>query len=138
MRYLIWAVIALGAYTLVAPLVSIAMQDIPSTVVAFITNVFLIGGAFLVIVYSGESISPYLTHQKAPYMIVAGIFLTVGILAYYHALSLGPVSVVVPIFGLFVATSSIIGIMFLDESVTARKALGIAFAVLAIYLTSVE
>lgn len=138
MRYLIWAIIALGAYTLVAPLVSIAMQDIPSTIVALVTNIILVGGALIVIGYSGESIGPYLTHQKLPYMLAAGVFLTVGILSYYHALSLGPVSVVVPIFGLFVATSSIIGIAFLDEAFTIRKTLGIAFAVLAIYLTSIE
>ncbi len=138
MHYLLWAIIALVCYTVVAPLVSIAMRDIPSTVVALITNLFLVAGAFGVVVYNGQSLTAYFDHAKMPYMVIAGIFLTIGILAYYRALSLGPVSVVVPVFGLFVATSSIIGIAFLNESLTARKVAGIGFAVLAIYLTSVE
>lgn len=138
MHYLLWAIIALASYTVVAPLVSIAMRDIPSTVVALITNLFLVAGAFGVVVYNGDSLTAYFDHPKMPYMVIAGIFLTIGILAYYRALSLGPVSIVVPVFGLFVATSSIIGIAFLQESLTARKVAGIGFAVLAIYLTSVE
>jgi transporter family protein len=48
------------------------------------------------------------------------------------------VSVVVPIFGLFLVASSVVGIVFLDETLTARKALGIVLAVVAVFLTSFE
>jgi transporter family protein len=48
------------------------------------------------------------------------------------------VSIVVPIFGLFLVTSSLVGVVALDESLTTRKAAGIGFAMLAVYLTSVE
>lgn len=138
MNYLGWSLIALASYSIVSPLVSFVTRDVPSTVAALITNGILVIAAFGVVLASGESIVPYLAHKKAPYMYLAGVLLAVGILAFYHALSLGPVSIVVPIFGLFIVTSSAIGIAFLDEPLTARKVAGIALALVAIYLTSVE
>lgn len=138
MNYLVWSLIALASYTIVSPLISFVTRDVPSSIAALITNGMLAVAALGVVLAAGESIGPYLSHDKAPYMYLAGIFLTIGILAYYRALALGPVSIVVPIFGLFIVTSSAIGIAFLDESLTARKVAGIAAALVAIYLTSVE
>ena len=138
MRYLFWAVLALIAYTLVPPLVKLATADIPSDVVLLISNGMLVVAAVGIILLSDVDITRYLTHSQAVYAYGAGVALTVGIVSYYRALAAGPVSVVVPIFGMFIATSSIIGIAFLDEPLTARKAAGVVLAVLAVYLTSVE
>ena len=136
--YLAWALVALGAYTLVSPLVSYASAEVPADVVALVTNGMLVVGVLGVLAYTNQSVAPYLTHPRAPHMYLAGLALTVGIIAYYRALSLGPVSVVVPIFAMFLVGSSALGVVFLSESLTARKAAGIGFAVLAVYLTSVE
>ncbi len=138
MNYLPWALLALLAYTFVAPLMSLATAEVPSDVAVIISNSMLVVAAAAVVVVSHEPVLEYLTHPDAPYMYAAGICLAVGILAYYRALALGPVSVVVPIFGMFIVTSSLIGFAVLDEPLTARKAAGIAFAALAVYLTSVE
>ncbi|WP_101297806.1 EamA family transporter [Halegenticoccus soli] len=141
MNYLPWALLALGAYSLVAPLMSIATTGqvkVPSDVAALLANSILVIATLGVIAYTDQSVAGYVAHPKAPYVYAAGICLAIGILAYYRALALGPVSVVAPIFGMFLAISSIIGIAFLHESLTARKALGILFAVLAVYLVSVE
>jgi transporter family protein len=138
MRYLLWALVALVGYTLVPPLVKLATAEIPSDVVLVISNGILVVVASGIILASDVSVTPYLTNERAVYAYGAGIALTVGIIAYYRALAAGPVSVVVPIFGMFIATSSIIGIAFLDEPLTARKVAGIGMAVLAVYLTSVE
>lgn len=138
MNYVGWAIVALIGYTALPPLVSIATREIPDTVAALVANGMLVVAALAITVYEGEQIMPHLIGDKAPYMYLAGVFLAIGILAYYRALASGPVSVVVPIFGLFIATSSILGIAFLDEPLTARKAAGIGFALLAIYLTAVE
>jgi transporter family protein len=46
------------------------------------------------------------------------------------------VSVVTPIFGLFLVGSAVVGMVALDEPVTARKLAGLGFAGLAVYLTS--
>jgi transporter family protein len=133
-----WAVLALVGYTLVPPLVKLATADIPSDVVLIISNGILVLAATGIIVSADVSFTEHLTSPRAVYAYGAGIALTVGIVSYYRALAGGPVSVVVPIFGLFIATSSVVGMTVLDEPVTARKAAGIGFAILAIYLTAVE
>ncbi|MDS0260051.1 EamA family transporter [Haloarcula sp. S1CR25-12] len=138
MRYLIWAVVALLGYTLVPPLVKLATADIPNEVVLLISNGMLVVAGIAIVVASDISVTPYLTHERAIYAYGAGIALTVGIVSYYRALAAGPVSVVVPIFGMFIATSSILGIAVLDEPLTGRKVAGIGLAVAAVYLTSVE
>jgi len=138
MRYLAYTLLALGAYTFVAPLTKLATRDLPSDAVAAVTNGILVVGALAAVLASGTDLGRVLTHPDARFIYPAGIALAVGILAYYRALSLGPVSVVVPVFGLFLVTSSAAGMLFLDEAVTARKLAGIALAVAAVYLTAVE
>ncbi|MEM4782360.1 MAG: EamA family transporter [Halalkalicoccus sp.] len=138
MNYLLWALVALLAYTFVAPLMSIATTEVPSDVAVIVSNSMLVVGAAAVVLFSREPVVEYLTHPDAPYMYAAGICLAVGILAYYRALALGPVSVVVPIFGMFIVTSSLIGFLVLDEAITPRKVAGIGCAALAVYLTAVE
>lgn len=135
-RYLLLSIVALAGYSLVAPLLKLGMRTIPSTVAVFLSNsvlIVLIGGLLLV---NDASLRPYLNHPKTPYIVAMGVSLAVGLLAYYRALALGPVSIVVPIYGLFIAVSSLIGIVALGESLTARKAASIVFAVLAILLMS--
>ncbi|MFB6096723.1 MAG: EamA family transporter [Haloferacaceae archaeon] len=141
MNYVVWSVLAFVCYSLFAPLLSIATTGtprIPSLAAAAIANSMLVVVAAAVTVQSGGRITPYLTSPKAPYLFGAGICLTVGILSYYKALGKGPVSVVSPIFGMFLVGSSIVGIVALNESLTARKALGIGLAVVAVYLVAAE
>ncbi|MFB6192444.1 MAG: EamA family transporter [Haloarculaceae archaeon] len=138
MRYLSYTLLALAAYTFVAPLTKLATRDLPSDAVAAVTNGILVLVALAVVFASGSDLGRVFTHPDARFVYPAGVLLAVGILAYYRALALGPVSVVVPVFGLFLVTSSAVGMAFLDEAVTARKLAGIALAVAAVYLTAVE
>lgn len=141
MNYLPWALVALGAYTLVPVLMRVATTGpgaIPSDVATVISNTILIVAAVEVVAGTNQQVTPHLSSSKLPYAVAAGVFLAIGILAYYRALALGPVSVVTPVFGLFLITSSVVGMAVLGESVTARKLAGIALAVLAVYLVSVE
>jgi transporter family protein len=136
MQYVLWALLALAAYSAVPPLMKYVTADIPPDVAVVVTNGMLTVAALGLVVAQGRSITDSLTHQRTPAMLLAGVFLAVGIIAYYRSLSLGPVSVVTPIFGLFIASSSIVGFLLFDEVLTARKAAGIGCAVLAVYLTS--
>lgn len=138
MNYLPYALVALVAYTFVAPLTKLATRDLPSSTVALVTNGMLAVAALGVVLATRGDLAGALTHPDAKYMYAAGAFLSVGILAYYRALSLGPVSVVVPVFGTFLVTSAAAGVVLLDEPLTARKVLGVALAVIAIYLVAVE
>lgn len=138
MNYLAYAFLGLVAYTFVAPLTKLATRDIPSDVVAAVTNGMLVLAAFGVIAYTRKDFFSAFTHPDAKYMYAAGVMLAVGILAYYRALATGPVSVVVPIFGTFLVTSAAAGVVLLDEPLTARKVAGIGLAIIAVYLVAVE
>ncbi|MFD1514576.1 EamA family transporter [Halomarina rubra] len=134
-RYLLWSAVALAGYTLFTPLAKLATEDAPSTVVALVANSILALSALAVVVATGESPAQYLTGDTLKYVLGAGVFLTVGILAYYRALALGPASTVVPIFGMFLVGSSVLGFLFLGDEFTARKGAGIVLAGVAVYLT---
>lgn len=134
--YVLWALVACLAYSFVPPLVRVATREIPGTVAALVSNVILVGLTLLVLGVTGQEVTPYLRTESAPYLYVAGLFLGVGILSYYRALELGPVSVVVPLFAMFIVGGSLIGVLVLEESMTGRNALGIVLAVGAIYLLS--
>lgn len=139
MRYLPWSVLALVTYSAVAPLMRVATTGqtrIPSDVAALVSNAILVVGTVVVVYASGDRVAPYLGHEKIAYVVAAGAFLTIGIIAYYRALSLGPVSTVTPIFGMFLVGSSVVGFVLLDEPFTARKGLGIVLAVAAVYLVT--
>lgn len=136
MNYLGWALIALVGYSVFTPLASLAINDAPSSVVAVVANGILLSSAIGLTVYEGESVVSYLTGENALYMVGAGIFLAIGILSYYRALASGPVSVVTPIYGLFLVGSSVLSVLFLDDSLTLQKGAGIVLAVVAVYLTA--
>jgi transporter family protein len=137
--YLPYAILAMVSYAFVAPLMRVATTGsdaIPSDVAVVISNAFLIAMAVAVLWYTDQGFASYLTSPSMAYVLAAGFFLGVGILALYRSLSLGPVSVVTPIYAMFLVFSSVIGFVVLGEEFTLRKGLGILFAVLAVYLVS--
>jgi len=136
MNYVVWALLGMASYTMVAPLMKIALTDVPSDVAVLLSNLILVAVAGGLVAVSDNSASGFLTHSKAPYVYAAGLFLAVGIVAYYRALSLGPVSIVVPVFAMFIVTSSAAGVVLLDETLTLRRGAGIALAIVAVYLTA--
>ena len=141
MNYLPYALLALLAYSFVAPLMRQATTGtnaIPSDVAALVANSMLVVATVGVIALNGDKV---LEHAKKPEMrlvVLAGVCLAVGILAYYRALARGPVSLVTPIFGLFLVISSLVGVVILNEPLTARKAVGVVFAVVAVVLVAGE
>jgi Predicted membrane protein len=141
MSYLPWAIVALVGYTLVPVLLRIATTGpdaVPSDVAVIISNTVLLFFATTVVIGTDQQVTTHLSSPKLWYVIAGGLCLAVGILAYYRALALGPVSVVTPVFGMFLVTSSVVGIAVLGEPLTTRKAVGIGLAVIAVYLVTVE
>ncbi|WP_256685799.1 EamA family transporter [Halococcus qingdaonensis] len=136
MHYLGWALIALVGYSIFTPLASLAMDNAPSSVVAMVANGILLVSAVGLTVYENESVTTYFGGRTALYMVGAGVFLAVGILAYYRALAAGPVSIVTPVYGMFLVGSTALSVLFLDDSLTLQKGAGIALAVVAVYLTA--
>jgi bacterial/archaeal transporter family protein len=75
-----------------------------------------------------------LTSSDGVIALGTGVALVVAVVFYFLALSEGPVSVVVPIFGMFIIGGAVLGLIFLHEPLTLRKALGIILAVVSSYL----
>ncbi|PSP97061.1 multidrug transporter [Halobacteriales archaeon QS_5_70_17] len=138
MSYLLWALLALAAYTLVPLFTKVATGGIPSNTVALWSNGVFVVITLAVVVVADNPVLSALDDPKAPYMFASGVCLAVGILAYYRALALGPVNVVVPIFGMFIVTSALVGAVLLDEPLTLRKGAGVVLAVVAVVLVTVE
>ena len=138
MNYLSWIILALFTYSLIGPLVRVSTHDIPYEVVMFVSTGVMLVITLGVMGYNGRIAPAYFLDPATVFVYIAGIFLAIGAIAYFRALSMGPVSVVVPIFGMFIVLSSVIGIIFLGEEVSIRKTVGIGVAILAIHLTSVS
>lgn len=139
MNYLPYALVALLAYSFVAPLMRRATSGagaIPSDVAALSANSMLVVATLGVIVLNGDNVVEHVDNPKMRLVALAGVCLAIGILAYYRALARGPVSLVTPIFGLFLVVSSAVGVLVLEEPLTARKALGILFAIVAVILVA--
>src|SRR5207302_9924323 len=64
----------------------------------------------------------------------SGVALVIAVVFYFLALSEGPASVVVPIYGMFIVGGAVLGLLFLHEPFTLRKALGILLAAISVYL----
>jgi len=136
MDYLLWIFVALVAYSLIGPVVKIIEEDVPTETDVFITTAVMLLVTTASILAFGSVRDVSLTSSAMLYAGLGGVFLAVGVIAFFRALQDGPVSVVVPIYGLFIVMSSLIGIVFFSESYSTRKVAGILLAVVAIYLTS--
>lgn len=138
MRYLVLAIIALVGYTFVPPLMNLATREIPSDVATFGVASMLAATALSLSVISREPVLDQLSSRSGVYVFLAGGFLTISILAFFRALSQGPVSVVVPIFGLFLVTSSLGGVIWLGEDFSLHRVVGICLSILVIVFLSFE
>lgn len=136
MRYVLWAIAALVGYSFLPPLVKVAVGDVPSEAALFVVNGTLMVLLPAFMLATGQPFLPYLTHPKVPYLVAAGVALTVALVSFYRGLEAGPLSIVVPIFGLFLVGSSVVGIVFFDEATSVRKGVAIVMAVGSVYLSA--
>jgi transporter family protein len=68
------------------------------------------------------------------YTLLIVVFLAIGVLTLYIAIQRGPISVVMPIYGLNAMITAVLGILFLHEAVSVGKVVGLALATAAIVL----
>ena len=139
MGYVGWALLGMVGYSLVTLLVKLATRsgEVSSFYVLALA-VLIVGSVTWAIAilrgdFAGFTVSD-LARPSAMWSLATGVALVVAVASLFKALSLGPASEVVPIYGMFVVGGAVLGIIFLNEPVTNRKLLGIAFAALSIYL----
>ena len=65
-----------------------------------------------------------------------GLSLTVAVSSLFRALALGPASVVVPLYGMFIVGGAALCVVFLNEPLSLKKLVGLTAAVAGAYLVS--
>ena len=94
--------------------------------------------AVAVVAFRGE-LKPLLLELERPpllWAIAGGIALTVAVTSLFHALSLGPSNVVVPIYGMFIVGGALLGVLVLGEPMSWTKSVGLVAAVVGVVLIS--
>lgn len=134
--YITWALIAMIGYSFVFLFAKLAMNGghiSPYTVMTISVTIVAVASIAVTVLTGEWSLDSY-RGQNALLTYMTGVALTLAVVGYFTALSKGPASVVVPIYGLFIAGGAILGIIVLGEPVTAKKLLGIGFACVSVIL----
>jgi transporter family protein len=139
MSYVGWALLGMIGYSLVTVLVKLATRSgqFSSFLVLAIATVIVMTCALSIAVLRGDLRALEardFTTPSAFWAYGTGIALTVAVASLFRALSLGPASVVVPIYGMFIVGGALLGMIFLNEPPNLRKLLGIGLAVLSVFL----
>jgi bacterial/archaeal transporter family protein len=136
--YVLWALLGMAGYSFMTLFVKLAErsgQASTSMVMAVASSIVAIAAVFIVAV-RGE-LKPLLFELERPpllWAIAGGVALAIAVNALFHALSLGPANVVVPIYGMFIIGGSLLGVVFLGEAMAWHKLAGLIAAVIGIIL----
>ena len=135
--YIFWALLGMVGYSLTTLFVKLAERssEVSNYMVLAVSTTIVSIAAIAIVAVRGE-LKP-LERGTLAWAIAGGIALTVAVSSLFHALSLGPANVVVPIYGMFIIGGSLLGVMFLGEPMTWNKIVGLAAAVLGVVLISI-
>lgn len=131
---LAWALLAMLAWGVWAVVANVATRSLSpefAMVVSYATGALLAAG------YIGvQPISITLDREGLFFAILAGVFAGAGTIAFYAGLKHGRTGIVTTVSALYFVVAAIIGVVFLEETMTLRHAAGVGFAVLAVALLS--
>jgi transporter family protein len=124
--------VGLGVHYFLAKLIS---PHISSPTIALLGTVVYFP---IILGYIYFTKTPIMPEQKIYilYAILIAIPMAIAVLSLYLAIAKGPISVVMPIYGLNAMVTAILGIIVLHEPVTVPKVVGLVLAVVAIILLS--
>ena len=78
-----------------------------------------------------------LVHSDKPgilFGVLAGLIGSFGLIGFYYLLTKAEVSTILPLTALYPAVTIILAVLFLNETITLTKGIGILFSLIAIYL----
>lgn len=139
--YVMWALLGMAGYSLMTLFVKLAERsgsDATTYMVLAVSTTIVSIFAILVVALRGE-LKPLLLELERPpllWAIAGGIALTVAVSSLFHALSLGPANVVVPIYGMFIVGGALLGVLVLGEPMSWTKGVGLIAAVIGVVLIS--
>jgi bacterial/archaeal transporter family protein len=138
--YILWALLGMAGYSLMTLFVKFAeragtastymvLAVSTTTVAIFAIGVVAMRGELKTLIFEFEQ--PALLWALA-----GGIALTIAVSSLFHALSLGPSNVVVPIYGMFIVGGALLGVFFLGEPMPWHRWVGLSAAVIGVILIS--
>jgi transporter family protein len=139
MNYIGWAVLGMIGYSLVTLFVKLATRggQFSSFLVLAIATIIVTVSAVSIAVLRGDFRGLEVRDFGTPnafWGYATGVALAVAVISLFRALSLGPASVVVPIYGKFIVGGAVLGMLFLNEPPNLRKLLGIGLAAVSVFL----
>jgi bacterial/archaeal transporter family protein len=137
--YVLWALLGMAGYSLMTLFVKLAERSgSASTYMVLAVSTTIVPIFALAIVAMRGELRALFELEQPPLLwaIAAGLVLTVAVSSLFHALSLGPSNVVVPIYGMFIVGGSLLGVLFLGEPMSWNKVAGLIFAVIGVILIS--
>jgi len=138
--HIFWALVGMASYSLTTLFVKFAMRaGMPSGVAVAVATTIVATTCWSLVAIRGQfgALFSTLPTSAGAWAVLTGIVLALAVSSLFRALELGPASVVVPTYGMFVVGGAVLGVLFLGEALTPTKALGIAAAVCGIYLICV-
>jgi len=140
--YILWALLGMAGYsvmTLFTKLAERAGAGAVSTYMVLAVSTTIVAIFAIVVVAMRGELKPLifeLDREPLLWAIAGGIALTIAVSSLFHALSLGPANVVVPIYGMFIVGGSLLGVYFLGEPMSWHKIVGLIAAVAGVVLIS--
>lgn len=141
MGYVGWALLGMAGYSTVTLLTKLSVRTGEFNswgVVAIATAIVmpsLMTYAIATGAFVGKTPSDF-TKPGALWAYACGIALLVAVGSLFKGLSMGPASVVVPVYGMFIIGGAVLGVVFLGEPMTAKKVAGLALCVAGVYLVA--
>ena len=139
MNHIGWALIGMAGYSTTTLLVKLATRtgEIGAYAVLAIATTIVAISAWVMALASGQFSERLVGFQTGTlYALATGIALTIAVSSLFRALSLGPASVVVPIYGMFILGGAVLGIAFLQEALTIQKVIGLLLAIAGVVLVA--
>ena len=115
--YILWALLGMAGYSLMTLFVKLAERsgNVTTYMVLAVSTTIVAIFAIGVVAWRGELKALIFDLETPPLLwaIAGGIALTVAVTALFHALSLGPANIVVPVYGMFIVGGAVLGVVVL-------------------------
>lgn len=139
--YVLWALLGMAGYSLMTLFVKLAERSgSASTYMVLAVSTTIVALAAIAVVAARGELKTLIFELERPpllWAIAGGIALTVAVSSLFHALSLGPSNIVVPIYGMFIVGGALLGVLVLGEPMPWHRVLGLAAAVIGVVLISI-
>jgi transporter family protein len=139
--YVLWALLGMAGYSLMTLFVKLAERSgsVSTYMVLAVSTTIVSIFAILIVAWRGELKALLFELETPPLLwaIAGGLALTVAVSSLFHALSLGPANIVVPIYGMFIVGGALLGVLVLSEAMPWHRVIGLIAAVVGVVLISI-